>query len=65
MNEISKKSSAAEALKRALAAKKTAQQDGGFVGMSSFGASGPGDELFAHFGITAEAVVQAVKGVIA
>lgn len=33
MNEISKKSSAAEALKRALAAKKTAQQDGGFVGI--------------------------------
>ena len=27
---------------------------GGFIGMSSFGASGPGDELFAHFGITAE-----------
>lgn len=33
MNEISKKSSAAEALKRALAAKKAAQQDGGFVGI--------------------------------
>lgn len=33
MNEISKKSSAAEALERALAAKKTAQQDGGFVGI--------------------------------
>ena len=33
MNEISKKSSAAEALKRALTAKKAAQQDGGFVGI--------------------------------
>ncbi|OJU54274.1 MAG: hypothetical protein BGO02_01305 [Brevundimonas sp. 67-6] len=33
MNEISKKSSAAEALKRALAAKKAAQQDGGFTGV--------------------------------
>jgi transketolase len=27
---------------------------GGFVGMSSFGASGPADELYKHFGITAE-----------
>lgn len=34
MNEISKKTSAAEALKRALAAKKAAQQDGGgFTGV--------------------------------
>ncbi|GEB99200.1 hypothetical protein EJ082_03180 [Brevundimonas diminuta] len=33
MNEISKKWSAAEALKRALAAKKAAQQDGGFAGV--------------------------------
>jgi transketolase len=34
---------------------------GGFVGMRSFGASGPADMLFKHFGITAEAVVQAVQ----
>jgi transketolase len=27
---------------------------GGFVGMASFGASAPADELFRHFGITAE-----------
>jgi transketolase len=27
---------------------------GAFIGMSTFGASGPGDELFQHFGITAE-----------
>jgi len=33
--------------------------DGGFVGMSSFGASGAADELFRHFGITAEKVVEA------
>jgi transketolase len=32
---------------------------GGFVGMTGFGASGPGDELFRHFGITPEAVVDA------
>ena len=31
---------------------------GGFVGMSSFGASGPGEALFAHFGITAAHVAQ-------
>lgn len=30
---------------------------GGFVGMTGFGASGPGDALYRHFGITAEAVV--------
>ncbi|MCI4644949.1 MAG: transketolase [Hyphomonadaceae bacterium] len=34
---------------------------GGFVGMSSFGASAPYKELYKHFGITAEAVVAAVK----
>jgi len=27
--------------------------------MSGFGASGPGDALFQHFGITAEAVAEA------
>lgn len=34
---------------------------GGFVGMDSFGASGPYKDLYAHFGITAEAVVAAAK----
>lgn len=29
-------------------------RDGGFVGMESFGESGPIDDLYAHFGITAE-----------
>jgi transketolase len=33
---------------------------GRFVGMHSFGASGPIDALYAHFGITAKAVVEAV-----
>ena len=33
--------------------------DGGFVGMTSFGASAPYKELYKHFGITAEAVAQA------
>nr|WP_131854725.1 transketolase [Bosea sp. BK604] len=31
-------------------------EDGGFVGMTGFGASGPAEELYQHFGITAEAV---------
>jgi transketolase len=35
--------------------------EGVFIGMSGFGASAPAEELFKHFGITAEAVVAAVK----
>jgi transketolase len=31
---------------------------GAFVGMRGFGASGPADALYAHFGITAQAVVE-------
>jgi transketolase len=38
---------------------------GRFVGMNSFGASGPYQELYEKFGITAEAVVDAAKGVCA
>jgi transketolase len=34
--------------------------DGLFVGMHSFGASAPYEDLYKHFGITADAVVQAV-----
>lgn len=33
--------------------------EGAFVGMSGFGASGPYQELYAHFGITAEVIAQA------
>ena len=36
-------------------------QDGIFVGMNSFGASGKYEDLYVHFGITAEAVVTAVE----
>ncbi len=32
-----------------------------FIGMSGFGDSAPADELYEKFGITAEAVVKAVK----
>ena len=35
-----------------------------FVGMSSFGASAPADELYQHFGITADAVADAAKKLI-
>jgi transketolase len=35
--------------------------EGGFVGMTGFGASAPAEALYKHFGITAEAVVSAVK----
>jgi transketolase len=35
-------------------------QDGEFIGMHSFGASAPAKDLFKHFGITAEAAINAV-----
>jgi transketolase len=35
--------------------------DGGFIGMSGFGASGAETDLFEHFGITAGEVVEEVK----
>jgi transketolase len=35
--------------------------DGAVVGIDSFGASAPADQLYTHFGITAEAVVAAAK----
>ncbi|MEM6711711.1 MAG: transketolase [Pseudomonadota bacterium] len=38
--------------------------DGIFIGMDTFGASGPYKEVYAHFGITAEAVVSAAKGAL-
>jgi transketolase len=33
--------------------------DAAFVGMTSFGASAPAKDLYAHFGITAEKVAEA------
>jgi transketolase len=36
--------------------------DGLFIGMSTFGASAPAKDLYKHFGITAEAVVEAAAG---
>ncbi|MDP6690986.1 MAG: transketolase [Alphaproteobacteria bacterium] len=36
-------------------------ENGGFVGMTGFGASAPAKELYKHFGITAEAVAEMAK----
>ncbi len=36
-------------------------RDGIFIGMHSFGASAPAPDLYRHFGITVEAIVEAVK----
>ena len=36
-------------------------EDGGFVGMTGFGASAPAEVLYEKFGITADAVVQQAK----
>ena len=40
---------------------KWVEPGGGFIGMRSFGASAPAKDLYRHFGITAEAVVETVK----
>jgi transketolase len=40
-------------------------EDGSFVGMTGFGASAPASELYAEFGITAEAVAAAAERTIA
>jgi transketolase len=39
--------------------------EGTFIGMSHFGASAPYKDLYRHFGITSEAVVEAVFGKLA
>ena len=38
--------------------------DGAVVGLSGFGASGPGAEVLAHFGISAEAVCRAARAML-
>ncbi|SEG03515.1 transketolase [Thalassococcus halodurans] len=39
-------------------------QKAGFVGMKGFGASAPAEELYEHFGITADAIVEQVKALL-
>jgi len=38
--------------------------EGGFVGMTGFGASGPAEQLYGHFGITAAAAAAAAKSLL-
>ena len=38
--------------------------DGVFIGMRSFGASGPYEKLYEHFGITPDKVAEAARGLI-
>jgi transketolase len=40
-------------------------EHGGFVGMTGFGASGPAEVLYPHFGITAEAIVVEARRLLA
>jgi transketolase len=40
-------------------------ENGVFVGLKGFGASGPGEALFKHFGLTAENVVAQARGALA
>ncbi|HVY85411.1 MAG TPA: transketolase [Caulobacterales bacterium] len=35
-----------------------------FIGMTTFGASAPGKDVYAHFGITAEAIVETVEALL-
>ena len=49
---------------RWLSAERGDFRKAGFVGMSGFGASGPAKDLYAHFGITADAVVEEVKALL-
>jgi len=41
--------------------RKYVGRQGAVVGIASFGESAPAKDLYAHFGITAQAVVEAVK----
>jgi transketolase len=40
------------------------REKSGFVGMHGFGASAPAEDLYAHFGITAEAVAEKAKSLL-
>ena len=49
---------------RWLLGERGAEKKAAFIGMSSFGASAPYQDLYAHFGITAEAVAEAAKAML-
>ena len=39
-------------------------EDDGFIGMDNFGASAPISDLYAHFGITSDGVIEQAKAII-
>ena len=45
--------------------RKYVGRDGAVVGIASFGESAPASDLYAHFGITAQAVADAVRRCLA
>lgn len=49
---------------RWLCGERGSDRKAGFVGMSSFGASGPAEQLYAHFGITPEAIAAKVESLL-
>ena len=49
---------------RWLCAERGSEKKAAFVGMDGFGASAPAPELYKHFGITAEAVAEKVRGLL-
>ena len=49
---------------RWLADERGRRGKGAFVGMTGFGASAPAEDLYAHFGITAEAVAKAARDLL-
>jgi len=49
---------------RWLCAERGSERKAGFVGMTGFGASGPIEALYPHFGITAEAVAAKAEGLL-
>ena len=38
--------------------------EGDIIGMDGFGASGPGDKLYEHFGITVDEVVESTENLL-
>jgi transketolase len=49
---------------RWLCSERGSEKKAGFVGMTGFGASGPIEALYPHFGITAEAVAAKAEGLL-
>ena len=58
---VAVEAAAAFGWERWLCAERGAEKKAGFVGMTGFGASGPIEALYPHFGITAEAVAEKVE----